>query len=147
MTHQSHNVADTERIAGELARTLRGGEVIALHGDLGAGKTQFVRGVVKALGGDGHAVSSPTYVLLHIYRTPTLVVYHLDAYRVHGADDFAQIGFDELLEQNGVVLVEWASRVSELIPQRHIDVTIESTGETTRAITIDVASVGLKPGP
>ena len=136
MEYPSHSVADTERIAGDLARTLKGGECITLHGDLGAGKTQFTRGLVKALGGDGHAVSSPTYVLLHVYKTPTLTVYHLDAYRVHGADDFEQIGFDELLDQGGVVIVEWASRVAELIPQVHIDVKIESLSETERRITV-----------
>src|SRR5205814_621560 len=79
----SHSVADTERIAAELARTLRGGEVIALHGELGAGKTQFTRGIVRALGGDAHAVNSPTFVLLNVYDTPSLRVFHLDAYRVH----------------------------------------------------------------
>src|SRR6185436_17045742 len=84
MTQTSHSVADTERIAGELARTLRSGEVVALHGELGAGKTQFTRGVVRALGGDVHAVSSPTFVLLNVYDTARLKVFHLDAYRVHG---------------------------------------------------------------
>lgn len=136
MTHHSHSVADTERIAGDLARTLQGGECIALHGDLGAGKTQFTRGLVTALGGDAREVSSPTYVLLHVYKTASLTVYHLDAYRVHGADDFAQIGFEELLDQGGVVVVEWASRVRELIPRVHIDVTIEATDQTERAISI-----------
>ncbi len=135
----SRSVADTERIAGELARTLKGGECIALHGDLGAGKTQFARGLVRGLGGDARGVSSPTYVLLHVYETPSLTVYHLDAYRVHGADDFEQIGFEELLDQGGVVIVEWASRVSELIPNVHIDVTIESLSETERKITVSAA--------
>lgn len=136
MNEQSHSVADTERIAGELARTLKGGECIALHGDLGAGKTQFTRGLVRALGGDAREVASPTYVLLHVYKTASLTVYHLDAYRVHGAEDFEQIGFEELLDQGGVVVVEWASRVSELIPRVHIDVTIEATDENVRLIEI-----------
>src|SRR3954470_23036947 len=96
----SHSVHATEQIAADLARTLTGGEVIALHGDLGAGKTQFTRGLVIALGGDSHAVSSPTFVLLNVYHTERLKVFHLDAYRVHGADDFDAIGFGELLEQS-----------------------------------------------
>ena len=134
--HVSHSVADTERIAGELASTLRGGDVVALHGDLGAGKTQFTRGLVRGLGGDTTLVSSPTYVLLHVYPTPTLTVYHLDAYRVGGAEDFEAIGFDELLEQGGVVVVEWPSRVSDLFPATTLWVTISTTDETTREITI-----------
>jgi tRNA threonylcarbamoyladenosine biosynthesis protein TsaE len=137
MIQESKSVADTERIAAELARTLKGGECIALHGDLGAGKTQFTRGLVTALGGDPREVASPTYVLLHVYKTASLTVYHLDAYRVHGAEDFEQIGFEELLDQGGIVVVEWASRVSELIPRVHIDVTIEATDETSRTIRVE----------
>jgi tRNA threonylcarbamoyladenosine biosynthesis protein TsaE len=134
--HVSLSVARTESIAAELAATLSGGECIALHGDLGAGKTQFVRGLVRGLGGNPRSVSSPTFVLLNIYETGRVAVYHLDAYRVHGAEDFESIGFSELLEQGGVVVVEWASRVKELIPARHIDVRIESLDETLRSIGI-----------
>ena len=136
MIHDSDSIESTERVAALLAARLRGGECVALHGDLGAGKTHFVRGVVKALGATGRAVSSPTFVLLNIYDTPRLKVYHLDAYRVGGADDFDAIGFSELLDQGGVVLVEWASRVSDLLPPDRIDVTLDVTGETTRRITI-----------
>jgi tRNA threonylcarbamoyladenosine biosynthesis protein TsaE len=132
----SRSVADTERLAGDLAKTLTGGECIALHGDLGAGKTQFVRGLLTGLGGDPRDVSSPTYVLLNIYNTGRLTLFHLDAYRVGGADDFEWIGFSELLEQGGVVVVEWASRVSELIPKNAIQVKIEPISPEERRITI-----------
>ena len=110
-THVSHSVEDTEAVAAALAETLRGGECVALYGDLGAGKTQFVRGLVRGLGASGRAVSSPTFVLLNVYDAGRLTVYHLDAYRVGGADDFEAIGFGELLGQGGVVVVEWAGRV------------------------------------
>jgi tRNA threonylcarbamoyladenosine biosynthesis protein TsaE len=135
---ESDSVAQTEAIAGELGRSLTAGDVVALHGDLGAGKTQFVRGLVRGLGGDPRAVSSPTFVLLHVYSGPgaRLWVYHLDAYRVHGVEDFESIGFTELLEQGGVVVVEWAARVAGLIPPRHIDVGIAPLGESRRQITV-----------
>ena len=133
-TFVSNSVADTEAAAGEIVRAMPGGGVVALEGDLGAGKTQFVRGLVKALGGDGGQVSSPTYVLLHVYDTPAGKVFHLDAYRVHGADDFAAIGFEELLDQNGYVVVEWASRVKELLPAGTVFVSIASVSETERTI-------------
>jgi tRNA threonylcarbamoyladenosine biosynthesis protein TsaE len=136
MHHPSPNVATTEQIAADLAGTLTGGECIALYGEMGAGKTQFVRGLVRGLGGDGGAVSSPTYVLLNVYDTGRLTVYHLDAYRVHGPDDFDAIGFPELLEQGGVVVVEWPTRVQSLLPGNRIDVHISATSETGR--TIDV---------
>ncbi len=99
MIRVSHGSEQTQDIAAQFAQTLKGGECIALHGDLGAGKTQFVRGLVRGLGGDTRSVSSPTYVLLNIYDTGRLNLYHLDAYRVTGPDDFEAIGFSELLEQ------------------------------------------------
>jgi tRNA threonylcarbamoyladenosine biosynthesis protein TsaE len=134
LTTISNTVAETEAVAADLSQTLRGGECIALHGNLGAGKTQFVRGLVRGLGGNPHAVSSPTFVLLNIYPGGRLTVYHLDAYRVMGADDFEAIGFPELLEQGGVVVVEWAERVSDLLPESCVQVTIEATGENSRQI-------------
>lgn len=136
MTHPSDSVEQTEAIAAELSLTLRGGECLALNGNLGAGKTQFVRGLVRGLGGPARSVSSPTFVLLHVYPGGRLTVFHLDAYRVAGADDFEGIGFPELLEQGGVVVVEWAERVRKLLPDRCIQVNIEPTGQTSRTIQI-----------
>jgi len=133
----SHSVADTEAIAAKLADSLQPNDIIALEGEMGAGKTQFVRGLVKALGGDGKSVSSPTFVLLNVYQTPLLAVYHLDAYRVSGAEDFSSIGFTELLEQNGIVVVEWPSRVKEILPPKRVNITIEITGKSSRKITIN----------
>src|SRR3954464_6646723 len=124
--HMSASVEQTEANAASLAQSLRGGECVALHGDLGAGKTQFVRGLVRGLGGNPRSVSSPTFVLLNVYAGGRLTVYHLDAYRVGGADDFEAIGFPELLDQpDSVVVVEWAERVTSLLPPKQIDVRIE----------------------
>ena len=139
MEYHSNSVEETESIAGELARSLVGGECIALQGDMGAGKTQFVRGLVRALGANARHVSSPTYVLLNVYPGGRLTVYHLDAYRVGGADDFEAIGFPELLEQGGVVVVEWPSRVAELFPAGTIEVRIEPVGEMNRRIEIELS--------
>jgi tRNA threonylcarbamoyladenosine biosynthesis protein TsaE len=135
--YHSKSVAETERVAAELARTLVGGECIALEGDLGAGKTQFVRGLVRGLGGEARSVSSPTFVLLNVYDTGRLTVYHLDAYRVGGAEDFEAIGFAELLEQGGVVAVEWPGRVAEAMPERVIEVRLKVVGKNGREIEID----------
>src|SRR3954466_14039006 len=124
-----------------MAQSFRGGECVALHGELGAGKTQFVRGLVRGLGGNPRAVSSPTFVLLNVYDSGRLAVFHLDAYRVHGADDFEAIGFPELLEQGGVVVVEWADRVAELLPADWVHVRIEPTGEGRRRIEVGTAGL------
>jgi len=137
VTHTSHSTAETESIAAHFARSLAGGECIALSGDLGAGKTHFVRGLVRGLGGVERSVSSPTFVLLNVYDTGRLKVFHLDAYRVRGADDFDAIGFSELLEQGGVVAVEWPQRVAELLPNQCVRVTLHTTGRRSRRIEID----------
>jgi tRNA threonylcarbamoyladenosine biosynthesis protein TsaE len=125
VTLRSHGAQQTQAIAADLAAELQGGECLALCGHLGAGKTQFVRGLVQGLGGNPRRVSSPTFMLLHIYPGGRLTVYHLDAYRVAGAQDFEAIGFAELLEQGGVAAVEWADRVQSLLPARRIEITIQ----------------------
>ena len=134
-TFTSHSVRDTETIAANLGRSLKGGECLALFGEMGAGKTQFVRGLVAGLEGDPHTVSSPTFVLLNVYDTGRLKVFHLDAYRVHGAEDFDAIGFAELLEQGGVVVVEWPERVEALLPSNRIQIHVTPTSPTSPTST------------
>lgn len=135
------SVAETEAAAAELGRSLADGDVVALYGDLGAGKTQFTRGLVRGLGGDGRDVSSPTFVLLNVYDAAgARKVFHLDAYRVGGAEDFEAIGFGELTEQSGVVVVEWPSRVEPLLAGlggRRINVTLETLSPTSRRIRFE----------
>jgi tRNA threonylcarbamoyladenosine biosynthesis protein TsaE len=137
VTHRSTGPEQTISIAADLAAELRPGDCIALHGELGAGKTQFVRGLVIGLGGPERRVSSPTFVLLNVYEGGRLPVYHLDAYRVGGAADFETIGFAELIEQGGIIAVEWADRVTALLPANRIDVTLERESESVRIIQIE----------
>ncbi len=137
MIRESNSVEETEAIAAELSRGFIGGEVVALQGDLGAGKTQFARGLVRGLGGEPRSVSSPTFVLLNIYDTGRLTVFHLDAYRITGSEDFNAIGFTELLEQGAVVAVEWPQRVDDLLPKSRITVRITTIDENRRSISID----------
>ncbi len=134
-------MAATEAVAAELARSLVAGDVVALEGDLGAGKTQFARGLLRGLGGDPRLVSSPTYVLLNVYPGGRLTVFHLDAYRTAGGDDLAGVGFDELLAEGGVVVVEWPQRLGDLLPARRYTVRLTAIGDGVRTIDID------RPGP
>ena len=130
----------TEHLAELLGELLAGGDVVTLDGDLGAGKTRFVRGLVEGLGGEGRRVSSPTFAIVNEYDTPELRVAHLDAYRLGGSDELESIGWDELVERCGLVLVEWAERVEEALddqgwPARY-HVRIAHAGPDERAITV-----------
>jgi tRNA threonylcarbamoyladenosine biosynthesis protein TsaE len=136
MIRISHSVAETEAIAAQWAGALVAGQCVALDGELGAGKTQFVRGLAMGLGANPRMVSSPTFVLLNIYPGGRLKLFHLDAYRARGAEDLESIGFTELLEQGGIVVVEWASRVKALLPADHLKVEIEMAGAMTRRISL-----------
>ena len=137
MIRTSRGPAQTEQIAADLAATLCSGDCIALNGELGAGKTHFVHALVAALGGNPRTVSSPTYVLINIYPIAIGNLFHLDVFRLTGTEDLESIGFAELLDQPGIVVVEWASRVAELLPRRRIDVGIETLAPTSRRITIE----------
>ena len=136
LTIVSDSVEQTEAVAADLARCFVGGEIVALHGELGAGKTQFVRGMLRGLEGEPRSVSSPTFVLLNVYGSGRLALYHLDAYRIVGSEDFEAIGFGELLEQGGVVAVEWPERVLSLLPPNTRHVWITALDENRREIEI-----------
>lgn len=137
MVYRSHSPGQTQAIAAALAHRLVGGECIALYGELGAGKTQFIRGLVQGLGGNPRSVSSPTFVLLNVYDSGRLTVYHLDAYRVGGAEDFESIGFAELLDQSGIVAVEWAERVESILPAGSMRVRLRTVGKRGREIAVE----------
>ncbi len=117
-THISTSEAETERIAAALAGGLQAGTVVALHGDLGAGKTRFVRGLAIGLGHDPDLVSSPTFVIEHRYQAAGAVpLVHIDAYRIANSDDLQTIGWDELVAaREAIMAVEWAERISSELP-------------------------------
>ena len=137
MTYTVHSVEETWRVAAELAATLMPGTVIALHGDLGAGKTTFMQGLGHALGVK-RPITSPTFTLSVEYATPRMKLVHMDLYRLTGPDDLLTIGFAEYLESGAIVAAEWPERAGELIPDTAIHVTFALTDEEeTRHITIE----------
>lgn len=124
-------------IAGRnLAAGLSPGASIALAGELGAGKTHFVRGLVEGWGGAGFA-TSPTFTLVHEYNTPRGPVFHLDLYRAQSADEIWAAAHDELDSPHGLVVVEWADRFPGLVAPSAVRVTINHTGEGRRRITVE----------
>lgn len=111
----SHRVEDTIAHGQSVAATLRRGDVLALSGDLGAGKTHFVKGIAAGLRTDA-PVTSPTFTLIHEYLGGRLPVYHFDFYRLDDEDEALKIGLDEYLDGDGVCLIEWADKFPALLP-------------------------------
>lgn len=109
------------------------GDVFALMGSLGAGKTQFVKGFVAGLGSNAN-VTSPTFVLLHEYEDGRLPIYHFDFYRLDNREAMIALGFDDYIFGKGVSVIEWADRYSELIPVQATWISFELTGENSRQI-------------
>ena len=129
----THSTAQTEEAAAALSPYLKDGDVLLLHGGLGAGKTAFVRGLVRGLGGDENEVSSPTFALMNQYEG-RLTVYHFDLYRLGGPDEVYDLGFDEIFcGGHGVCAVEWSEVAGDLFKSmRTIDVTLSGEDETRR---------------
>ena len=112
----SHSPAETFEFGRALAASLRCGDVLALCGDLGAGKTHFVKGLAAGLGAPAE-VTSPTFTLIHEYTGGALPLYHVDFYRLDETGDALKIGIDEYLDGDGVTAIEWADKFADLIPE------------------------------
>jgi len=132
-TLRSSSEDETRRIAARVAATLHPGEVLLVSGDLGAGKTAFVRGLAEGLGLDGDLVTSPTFTLVHEYRGGRLPLIHVDLYRLDSVD-LAEIGLDDDLATAGVVAVEWPERLTRGVPGA-IHIRIDDAGGDERVIT------------
>jgi tRNA threonylcarbamoyladenosine biosynthesis protein TsaE len=126
---------DTARLGNALARVLRPGLVIALVGDLGAGKTRLVQAIAAAMGVARDDVTSPTFVLIQEYDGE-LPLYHFDTYRLRDSDQFLELGADELMAGDGVCLVEWADRVADVLPPDCLRIEILTTGPTERQFRV-----------
>ena len=133
-TFISNSAAETIAFARDWAESLIPNDVVALVGDLGAGKTQFVRGLVQGLASADEA-TSPTFTLLHEYRKGRLPVFHFDFFRLKRQSEIEEIGFDEYLDEGGVVVIEWADRFPQVLPTRTRWLRIEAVSEDKRAIT------------
>lgn len=132
-TVQSSSPEETIQIAKEYAQTVSAGDIICLKGNLGAGKTQFVRGFVQGLGLSGDVVSSPTFTIINEYEGD-FSVYHFDCYRLEHFEEAVEIGAEEYLYGDGVCLIEWPDRISELLPPSSKHVTFSIIGKNKREI-------------
>jgi tRNA threonylcarbamoyladenosine biosynthesis protein TsaE len=132
----TYGEGETAAVAARLAEGFQGGEVVLLSGELGAGKTAFVRGLVRGLGGLAEDVASPTFVLLTAYSA-RLTLHHADLYRLRGDGDEGELGLEELPGPSGVLAVEWAERLSKTPWAHVVRVKLEHAGEDRRRVTVE----------
>lgn len=136
MQFVSHNTQETEQFGEEVAKSLRGGDVLAFTGSLGMGKTAFTRGLARGLGCRGR-VTSPTFTIVNEYdgKTP---LFHFDMYRLGSPDELFDIGWDDYLARGGVCAVEWSERVSDALPDDtiYVDIARGEEDENMRTITV-----------
>ena len=135
LTFNSKSPKDTESFAEGLSKHLTGGEVIAFSGDLGMGKTCFVRGLARGLGFSGD-VTSPTFAIINEYSGGRLPIYHFDMYRISGWDDLYSTGYFEYCEAGGVCAIEWSENIEAALPDDVIRIEIRKNGDTDRTITV-----------
>ena len=141
----SNSAEQTIEIGRKIGSQLKGGEVVAVCGPLGSGKTHLIKGIAAGAGAiDSRRVNSPTFVIVNEY-TGRLDIYHIDAYRLNSIDDFEMIGFDDFCWPGSVVLIEWADKIeSALRGIDYIRVVLEHIGQMQRAIHIKNAPAYIK---
>mgnify|MGYP002572731604 CR=1 FL=1 len=136
MVIYTNSESETEKAGENLAEMLEPGDVVAFYGDLGAGKTAFIRGLARGLGVNAR-VSSPTFTIVNEYPGP-VPLFHFDMYRLSGPDELFEIGWEDYLERGGVCAVEWSENVDEAFYGDVIKIEISKTGDTGRRIQIDL---------
>ncbi len=128
---------ETVSLGAEMARSLKPGAVVAFYGDLGAGKTRFIKGICRGLGVQEH-VASPTFTIVHEYRVGALGICHFDFYRVKSTAEIMDIGFDEYVNSDRICLIEWAEKARELLPPNRYDVWMRlGADDESREIAIE----------
>ena len=134
-TFTSNNEAETEAIARRVASDLRAGDIVALQGELGAGKTHFTKGIAAGLASPA-AVTSPTFTIVHEYSGGRLPVYHFDFFRLENAQAASALALDDYFFGDGVSVVEWADRFPELIPAGACWIKLQMSSPTERTIEV-----------
>jgi len=124
MTYESMCDQDTQDLGFKLGKCAKPGDVYSLDGDLGTGKTVFTAGFAKGLG-ISEPVCSPTFTILQVYEEGRIPLYHFDVYRIGDPQEMEEIGFDDYAFGQGVCLIEWGSRIEEILPSGTVHITIE----------------------
>ena len=135
-TFRTHSPEETQAIGEQFGQTLKPGDVIALIGDLGAGKTCLTQGIARGVGiPTDQVVNSPSYTLINEYEGE-IPIYHIDLYRLQHHDEIIELGLEEYLEGDGICIIEWAERMLEMLPEHYIRMQIRWEDESTRTIEL-----------
>jgi len=135
LTFTSHSPEETIEFGKKIGALIRGGDIIAYKGSMGAGKTTFTRGLCVGMGLPDE-VTSPTFALVNEYRG-RITLYHFDMYRIMGADDLETTGFYDYIGEDSVLAVEWSENIEDCLPEGTIFITLGHIDENTRTITVD----------
>lgn len=144
MTFESDSVRRTQALGAALARQLQPNDVLLMLGDMGAGKSEFTRGLARGLGVTGY-VTSPTFTILQVYEEGRLPLYHFDWYRLNDVEELYELSMEEYLHHDGVAVIEWPSRAEEAVPESYLAVKLEPVGESERRITLTPVGGFRKP--
>ncbi len=136
MEHLSRSSASTKRLGAQLAKMLQPQDVIALGGQIGAGKTTFIQGMATGLGVPPENVTSPSFVLIKEYHGGRLPIFHADLFRLEGADEAMSVGLEECYQMPGVTVIEWANRIPTIVPEEFLELQFEMVNRTTRRIQL-----------
>lgn len=137
---RTHSPEETQEIGVRIGTALSSGDVVALIGDLGAGKTCLTQGIARGVGVyRDQTVNSPSYILINEYEGK-IPIYHIDLYRLERVEDIVALGLEDYFGGDGICVIEWADRMGELLPESHIQVTITAEDEFTRAIEVSPIS-------
>jgi tRNA threonylcarbamoyladenosine biosynthesis protein TsaE len=131
----SHSSLHTERVGERIARLAQEGDVIALWGELGAGKTVLTKGIATGLGLEAADITSPTFIIMHEHLGGRLPLFHIDLYRLSGRD-LGTTGWEETFDAGGVTVIEWPERAGDALPPERVDVTLEHIADTKRRIVL-----------
>jgi tRNA threonylcarbamoyladenosine biosynthesis protein TsaE len=141
----SNSIEETIDIGSKLAKRLKPGDVVALIGDLGSGKTVLTKGIAKGLGvKDTRYVNSPTFVIIKEYKGK-IPLYHFDLYRLNKSSMYDEVGFEEYFYGDGVTVIEWADKITKLLPKKRIEVRLSVAGENKRKVEIVSLRGGRRP--